>query len=112
MKMIVATIRPVKFPYVKDALAHMRLDQMTVYTVTGCENWEAANHPYGGNEVESNLANKTRIEIAAADENVPSIVDAIRRAANTGNPGDGTISVYTIEQSIKIRTGEKGPAAL
>lgn len=112
MKMIVATIRPVKFPYVKDALAHLRLDQMTVYTVTGCENWDATNRYYGGNEVESDLAHKTRVEIAAADENVAAIVHAIRKAANTGNPGDGTISVYTIEQSIKIRTGEEGPTAL
>jgi nitrogen regulatory protein PII len=111
MKMIVATIRPQKFADVKEALERLGMGQMTVYNVSGSEK-DASQKAYGGNAVESNLVGKLRIEIAANDGSVRPIIDAIRKAASTGNPSDGMISVYDLVQSFTIRTGEEGPGTL
>jgi len=112
MKMIVATIRPAKFSDVKEALARIDMEQMTVYQVSGSENRESPRKQYGGDAVESNLVGKMRLEIAVDDDKVQPVVDAICSAARTLASGDGMISVYTIVRSIKIRTGEEGPGTL
>jgi nitrogen regulatory protein P-II 2 len=112
MKMIAATIRPSKFPDVKDALLKSHFNRMTVFNVTGCAKWENSSGNYGGSSAEANLVGKVRIEIACNDDKVQSIIDVIRLAASSGNSGDGVIVVSDIQQCFRIRTGEQGPEAL
>jgi nitrogen regulatory protein P-II 1 len=112
MKMIAATIRPSKFPDVKDALLKAHFNRMTVFNVNGCAKSECSSGNYGGNSAEANLVGKVRIEIACNDDTVQSIIDVIRSAASTGSSGDGIIIVSDIRQCFRIRTGEEGPEAL
>ncbi|MGB7569962.1 MAG: P-II family nitrogen regulator [Chitinivibrionales bacterium] len=112
MKMIAATIRPSKFPDVKDALLKAHFSRMTVFNVSGSEKWEKSSGNYGGNSAEANLVGKVRIEVACNDDTAQSIIDVLRHAASTGNSGDGVIIVSDIQQCFRIRTGEEGPEAL
>jgi nitrogen regulatory protein P-II 1 len=109
MKMIAATIRPAKFPDVKDALLKEHLNRITVFNVNGCELW---SNSWGSSSDEANLVGKVRLEIACNDDKVAPIVEIIRTIAHTGNIGDGIIVVSDIEQCFRIRTGEQGPEAL
>lgn len=108
MKMIAATMRPAKFPDVKDALLKAHYNRMTVFSVNGCSKSES----YGGSGAEANLVGKIRLEIACNDDMVQPIIDVIRSVASTGSSGDGVIMVSDIEQCFRIRTGEVGPQAL
>jgi nitrogen regulatory protein P-II 1 len=112
MKMIAATIRPSKFPDVKDALLKAHLNRMTVFNVSGCAKWENDSSNYGGSSAEASLVGKVRLEIACNDDKVQSIIDVIRQAASEGSIGDGVIIVSEILQCFRIRTGEEGPEAL
>jgi nitrogen regulatory protein PII len=104
MKMIVATIRPHKFDDIKDALAHLRIHQITIFKVMTSD-----NEPYDAGRIgeESDLVEKVRIEISVDDDVAPRIVETIREIANTGNVGDGVIAMYDIIQSIRIHSNEK-----
>jgi nitrogen regulatory protein PII len=112
MKMIAATIRPAKFPDVKDALLRAHFSRMTVFNVNGYSKLENSSGNYGGGSEEANLLGKVRIEIACNDDKVQSIIDVIRKAASTRSSGDGIIIVSDIRQCFRIRTCEEGPEAL
>jgi nitrogen regulatory protein P-II 1 len=112
MKMIAATIRPSKFPDVKDALLKEHFSRMTVFNVNGLTKSECSSGNYGGSSAETNLVGKVRLEIACNDDKVRSIVEVIRLAAISGSNGDGVIVVSDIQQCFRIRTGEEGPEAL
>jgi|GEM_PF-1778211 Nitrogen regulatory protein PII len=112
MKMITVTIRPSKFPDVKDALLKSHFNRMTVFNVSGCAKWENDSANYGGSSAEASLVGKVRIEIACDDDKVQFIIDVIRLAASGGSNSDGVIIVSEILQCFRVRTGEEGTEAL
>lgn len=112
MKLIVAIIKPFKLSDVKDALAEIGVLRMTVSEVKGFGRQKGHTEIYRGSEYRIDFLPKVRIEIAIEDERVDEVVEAIERAAHTGTIGDGKIFVISLEEAVRIRTGERGEAAL
>ena len=112
MKMVVAIIRPEAFEDVKQALFDAQIHKMTVSHVKGCGQQLGYTESYRGAVTEVNLLNKVRFEICVNDEYVKPTIDAIVKAAKTGNIGDGKIFVMPIDECIRIRTGEEGSEAI
>ena len=112
MKKIEAIIKPFKLDEVKDALHEIGLQGMTVVEVKGFGRQKGHTELYRGAEYVIDFLPKAKIEIAIADELVDQAIEAICKAANTGQIGDGKIFVTALEQSIRIRTGETGNEAL
>ena len=113
MKKIEALIRNSKLYTVKDALEDVGIKGMTVYEVKGLgiqKGVSRGGRP--GTASGSELNPKTKIEIVCGDGDVEKIMTAIASAAKTGSVGDGKIFIYTIEDSMRIRTGEKGSNAV
>jgi len=112
MKMIVAIIQPTKLPDVKKALFEADVRKMTVTNVIGCGQQGGYTESYRGSVIEVNLLKKIRLEIAVNDDYVKPTLDAIIKAARSGNIGDGKIFVLDLPQCIRIRTGEEGSEAI
>ena len=112
MKLIVALIQPEKLPDVKQALFDADIHKMTVTNAIGAGQQKGYSETYRGVVQEINLLKKTRIEIAVNDEYVKPTIEAIIKGARTGNIGDGKIFVTSLEQCIRIRTGETGSDAI
>jgi nitrogen regulatory protein P-II 2 len=112
MKLIVAVIQPEKLLDVKKALFEANIGKMTVLNVIGAGQQKGYSEKYRGAITEINLLKKVRIEIVAKDSEVKTIVDAIITGARTGKIGDGKIFISSIDETIKIRTGEKGEIAI
>jgi nitrogen regulatory protein P-II 1 len=112
MKMIVAIVRPEAMEDVKQALFDAQVHKMTVTPVKGCGQQMGYTESYRGSITTVNLLNKVRFEISVNDEFVKPTIDAIIKAAKTGNIGDGKIFVLPVEECIRIRTGEEGSAAI
>ena len=115
MKMIVAIIRPEKLDDVQKALAERDVYLMTVSDVRGCGRQRGYTEVYRGQEVETRLIPKLKIEIAVTEAFVEATVEAIVHAARSGNPGavgDGKIFVMNLDECIRIRTGESGSDAI
>jgi nitrogen regulatory protein P-II 1 len=112
MKRIVAIVRPEKFDDVKRALVEVGCDGMTVSEVKGRGSQKGIRQSYRGSSYCIDLIPKTRIEIVVKDEELDSFVDAIKKAAYTGNIGDGKIFIQPIENVIRIRTGEEGDGVI
>lgn len=112
MKLIVAMIQPHRLEDVKKSLFDAGVHKMTVSTAVGCGQQKGFTETYRGVIKEINLLKKTRIEIAVNDEFVKPTIDAIIAGAKTGNIGDGKIFVTSLEQCIRIRTGENGSSAI
>jgi nitrogen regulatory protein P-II 1 len=114
MKKIEALIRSSKIYSVKDALDEIGITGMTVYEVKGMgtQKAQAASGGRPGTTARAALNPKTKIEIVCNDSDVYKIMDTISRSAKTGSPGDGKIFVHTIEDSMRIRTGERGTDAV
>ncbi len=112
MKMITAIIKPFKSDDVREALQELGINGMTVTEVKGFGRQKGHTELYRGAEYVIDFLPKSKIEIAVADEVVDQAIDAICKAANTGQIGDGKIFVTALEQSIRIRTGETGNDAL
>ena len=112
MKKIEAIIRPGKLEDIKEALNKYNIHGLTISQVMGCGLQKGRKEFYRGTEVTMNLLPKIKIEIVAKDENVDEIINIICKEARTGEVGDGKIFVYAIENTIKIRTGEKGDSAV
>ncbi len=112
MKMIVAYIQPDKLNAVKQELFKDEIHKISVTNALGCGQQMGYTETYRGVDVEVNLLKKVRIEIAVTDPFVQSTVDAIIRGARSGEIGDGKIFIMPIEDSIRIRSGEKGEAAI
>ncbi len=112
MKLVVAIIKPFKLSDVKDALTEIGVVRMTVSEVKGFGRQKGHTEIYRGSEYRIDFLPKVRIEIAVEDERVDEVVDTIERAAHTGTIGDGKIFVLPLEQAVRIRTGERGEAAL
>jgi len=112
MKLIIAIIKPFKSDDVREALQDIGIHGMTVTEVKGFGRQKGHTELYRGAEYVIDFLPKVKIEVGVADELVESAVEAICKAANTGQIGDGKIFVMPVEQAIRIRTGESGNEAL
>ena len=112
MKKIEAIIQPFKLEPVKEALHAQSVQGMTVTEVKGFGVQKGIREVYRGMEYQVDFLPKVKIEIVAPDEKVKTIVDTIVAKARTGRIGDGKIFVYPVAEVIRIRTGEKGDAAV
>ncbi len=112
MKMIMAIIKPFKLEDVRKALDEIGIEGLTVTEVKGYGRQKGHTEIYRGAEYEVNFVPKLKIEIAVPSESADRAVEAIEVIAKTGQIGDGKIFVLPIEQTIRIRTGEKDTAAL
>jgi nitrogen regulatory protein P-II 2 len=112
MKLIVAIIKPFKLEEVRDALVAVGVHGMTVTEVKGYGRQKGHTEIYRGAEYAVNFLPKIRIEVAVPSDRAEKVVEAIVASAKTGQIGDGKIFVTTIEQAVRIRTGETDTEAL
>ncbi len=112
MKKIEAIIKPFKLDDVKEALNEMGIQGMTISEVKGYGRQKGHKEIYRGAEYVVDFIPKIKIEIVVEANRADEIVDKIREAANTGKIGDGKIFVFSVEQAIRVRTGEKGKEAI
>ena len=112
MKLITAILKPSKVDDVKVALQAAGIQGMTVSETRGFGRQKGHTEIYRGAEYRVDFLPKVRIEVLAEDGEVQSIVDTIVEAARTGAVGDGKLWVTAVEQVIRIRTGERGDAAI
>ncbi len=112
MKFITAIIKPFKLDEVREALSGIGVQGLTVTEVKGFGRQKGHTELYRGAEYVVDFLPKVKIEIAAADEMLDRILEAISRTANSGKIGDGKIFVTNLEQVIRIRTGETGEDAV
>jgi nitrogen regulatory protein P-II 2 len=112
MNIVVAIIKPFKLDDVRNALIAIGVQGMTVTDVKGYGRQKGHTEIYRGAEYEVHFVPKVKIEIAVDTDKVDQVIETIRRAANTGQIGDGKIFVLGIEEAMRIRTGETGAAAL
>ena len=108
MKMIEAIIKPYKLDEVKMALTQAGVQGLTVTEVRGFGRQKGHKEQYRGAEYTIDLVPKVKVEVVVAESALQNVVDAIMRAARTGEIGDGKIFIYSLEAVIRIRTGEKG----
>ena len=112
MKKIEAIVKPFKVEDVKEALAEVGVDGMTVSEVKGFGRQKGHTEIYRGSEYTVDFLPKVKFEIVLEDERVQRTVDAVVRAAKTGKIGDGKVFVYAVEEVIRIRTEERGTDAI
>ena len=112
MKQVTAIIKPFKLDEVREALAEVGVNGLTVTEVKGFGRQKGHTELYRGAEYVVDFLPKIRIEMIIADEIVDSVIEALLRAARTGKIGDGKLFVSSVEQAIRIRTGESGDSAL
>jgi nitrogen regulatory protein P-II 2 len=112
MKLVVAVIKPFKLEDVRDALTHQGISGMTVTEVKGYGRQKGHTEIYRGAEYAVTFLPKLRVEVAVNDGQAEGVVEAIQRAAKTGQIGDGKIFVVSLESALRIRTGETNSDAL
>ena len=112
MKQITAVVRPSKVDAVKNALVGIDVVGMTINDVRGFGRQKGQVERYRGNEFTVDFLSKIRITTVVSDDKVEAAISAISEAARTGEIGDGKIFVTSVEQVVRIRTGERGDAAL
>ena len=112
MKQITAIIKPFKLDEVREALADVNVTGLTVTEVKGFGRQKGHTELYRGAEYVVDFLPKVKVEVVVDDSVSELVVDAIIKAARTGNIGDGKIFVRDVEQVIRIRTGETGPDAV
>ena len=112
MKKIEAIVKPFKMEDVKEALTEIGIEGMTVSEVKGFGRQKGHTEIYRGSEYTVDFLPKVKFEIVVADERVTRAVETIVEAARTGKIGDGKVFVVPIEQAIRIRTEERGEAAI
>ena len=112
MKKVEAIIKPFKLDEVRDALTAIGIQGLTVTEVKGYGRQKGHTEIYRGTEYAVSFLPKLKIEVAVAGDMVDKTIEAISGSAKTGQIGDGKIFVYSIEQAVRIRTGETGADAL
>tara|TARA_B110000444_G_C18770051_1_gene562039 strand:- start:596 stop:937 length:342 start_codon:yes stop_codon:yes gene_type:complete len=112
MKMITAIVKPFKLDDVREALSALGAQGVTVSEVKGFGRQKGHTELYRGAEYVVDFLPKVKVEVAISDELVDGAVEAITAASHTGKIGDGKIFITSIEQAIRIRTGETGAEAL
>ena len=112
MKKLECIIRPFKLEEVKDALNNVGVRGMTVSEVRGFGRSRGHTELYRGSEYTIEFVPKLKLEIVVEEENTDKVIDAVQQAASTDKIGDGKIFVVPIDETIRIRTGERGAAAI
>ena len=112
MKLITAVIKPFKLDEVREALLTVGVTGLTVTDVKGYGRQKGHTELYRGSEYEVDLLPKTKIDIAVSDEQCEEVIEAVTKAANTDNIGDGKIFVFGLDQLVRIRTGDLNEDAL
>ena len=112
MKLITSIIKPFKLDEVREALAEVGVNGLTVTEVKGFGRQKGHTELYRGAEYSVDFLPKVKIEAAVSDDRLEAALDAITKAAHTGKIGDGKIFVTAVEQVIRIRTGETNEAAV
>jgi nitrogen regulatory protein P-II 1 len=112
MKKIEAIIKPFKIDDVKEALNKIGIHGITVTEVKGFGRQKGHTELYRGAEYRVDFVPKAKMEIVVPDEQAPDVVEAIGKSAKTGNIGDGKIFISSVEEAVRIRTGEKGESAV
>ncbi|MGA2445305.1 MAG: P-II family nitrogen regulator [Opitutaceae bacterium] len=112
MKFIVAIIKPFKLEEVKEALSQLGIQGMTVTEVKGFGRQKGHTEIYRGSEYTVDFLPKVKIEVVVADDLVGKVVESVVKAAKTGKIGDGKVFVLPLEDAVRIRTDERGEAAL
>lgn len=112
MKKIEAIIKPFKLDEVKEALHEVGVSGITVTEAKGFGRQKGHTELYRGAEYIVDFLPKVRLEVVVDDAMAPRVVEAIQTAAHTGRIGDGKIFVYSVEEAIRIRTGERGSEAI
>ncbi|QUM82494.1 MULTISPECIES: P-II family nitrogen regulator [unclassified Moritella] len=112
MKLISAIIKPFKLDDVREAVADIGVEGLTVTEVKGFGRQKGHTELYRGAEYQVDFLPKVKLEIATQSENVDRVIEAINSAAYTGKIGDGKIFVYDLTQVVRIRTGEMDSEAI
>ncbi len=112
MKKIEAIIRPFRLDDVREALAEVGVKGMTLTEVKGYGRQKGHTELYRGSEYQIDFLPKIKLELVVPDKLADKVMDAILKAAKTGQVGDGKIFVYDVEDVIRVRTGESGESAL
>jgi len=112
MKLIVAVIKPFKLEEVKEALAEAGIEGMTVSEVKGFGRQKGHTEVYRGSEYTVDFLPKVKIEIAVTDDLAGKAVEAIVKSGKTGKIGDGKVFVLSLDEVVRIRTDERGDAAV
>jgi len=112
MKKVEAVLKPFKLDEVREALSEIGVTGLTVTEVKGFGRQKGHTELYRGAEYVVDFLPKVKVEVVVADALVERAIEAIIKAARTGKIGDGKIFVTTVEQAVRIRTGESGEAAV
>jgi nitrogen regulatory protein P-II 1 len=112
VKLVVAIVKPHRLDEVKEALRGIGVNGLTTSDVEGFGRQRGHTEIYRGAEYQVDFVPKVKVEVLCEDDETQGIVDAIAKAARTGKIGDGKIWVTSVEQVVRIRTGEMGPDAL
>jgi nitrogen regulatory protein PII len=112
MKKIEAIIKPFKLDDVKDALNKIGINGMTINEVKGFGRQRGHKEIYRGAEYQVDFVPKVRIDVVVDSSLADQVVEAISKSANTGKIGDGKIFVFTVDEAVRIRTGETGEGAI
>lgn len=112
MKLVSAVIKPFKLDDVREALSEIGVTGMTVTEVKGFGRQKGHTELYRGAEYVVDFLPKVKLDVAIDDDRVDAVIEAITNASNTGKIGDGKIFVSTLDQIIRIRTGETGSEAV
>jgi nitrogen regulatory protein PII len=112
MKLVTAVVKPEQADNVKKALNKIGIQGLTMSDVKGYGRQKGHTEFYRGSEYEVAFLPKTKLEIATSSKKLKAVLEAIQKAAKTGNIGDGKIFVTSLTEVIRIRTGEKGEKAL
>jgi nitrogen regulatory protein P-II 2 len=112
MKLVTAIIKPFKLDDVRESLSEIGVQGITVTEVKGFGRQKGHTELYRGAEYVVDFLPKVKLEAAVVADMVDKVIEAISQAANTGKIGDGKIFVSSLEQAVRIRTGESGPEAL
>ena len=112
MKLVTAVIKPFKLDDVREALSEIGVQGITVTEVKGFGRQKGHTELYRGAEYVVDFLPKVKIDVAIGDDMLDRVIESITKAANTGKIGDGKIFVVSLEQAIRIRTGETGTDAI
>lgn len=112
MKLISAVIKPFKLDDVREAVASLGINGLTVTEVKGFGRQKGHTELYRGAEYQVDFLPKVKVEIVVQDDTVDSVIEAVKKAAYTGRIGDGKIFVYDVEHVVRIRTGESDGDAI
>jgi nitrogen regulatory protein P-II 1 len=112
MKLVIAIIKPFKLEEVKEALAEVAVQGMTVTEVKGFGRQKGHTEIYRGSEYTVDFLPKVKVEIVVPDDVVSKVIAAIAKSAKTGKIGDGKVFVLPIDEAVRIRTEEHGEIAL